>query len=350
MANKVKVAEPAAPRTRVLNALGTLFPGFRLISEPAPAPGTWAVRATGPGGRPVLRLLAAFRSVGEPRYLAQAITVLSLAAKRAPRRHPIVAAPYIAPEGQRLCREAEVGYLDLAGNAFLRFGGILVDRRTGDRPRAQRARLRRLFSPKSSRIARALLEQPAASWTLAGLAKEVGVSVRTAHLVVNALEEKAFVEKARGAIRLRQPGDLLDLWAGEYSLDQHERHTFYSFVRNPRELARLLAARAAARHERVALTLHAGAQLVAPFVRSADVHAYVVGDVDGLARDLDLRPAEAGAGVHLLIPNDEGVLYRTQTVDGLPVVCNTQLYLDLVKFPGRGREQADELRRQRMGF
>ncbi|MBI3105304.1 MAG: hypothetical protein HYY95_06990, partial [Candidatus Rokubacteria bacterium] len=163
-------------------------------------------------------------------------------------------------------------------------------------------------------------------------------------------EEKAFVEKARGAIRLRQPGDLLDLWAGEYSLDQHERHTFYSFVRNPRELARLLAARAAARHERVALTLHAGAQLVAPFVRSADVRAYVVGDVDGLARDLDLRPAEAGAGVHLLIPNDEGVLYRTQTVDGLPVVCNTQLYLDLVKFPGRGREQADELRRQRMGF
>lgn len=350
MANKVKGAEPVEPRGRVLDTLGTLLPGFRLISEPAPAPATWAVRATGPGGRPVMRLLLTFRSLGEPRYLAQAITLLSLAARRAPRRYPVVAAPYIAPEGQRLCREAQVGYLDLAGNAFLRVRGILVDRRTGDRPRAQRGRLRRLFSPKSSRVARALLEQPAASWTLAGLAQEVGVSLRTAHLVVNALEEKAFVEKARGAIRLRQPGNLLDLWAEQYSLDQHERRTFYSFVRNPRELAGLLAARAAARQGRLALTVHAGAQLVAPFVRSADVHAYVLGDVDGLARDLDLRPAEAGAGVHLLIPNDEGVLYRMQTVDGLPVVCNTQLYLDLIKFPGRGREQADELRRQRLGF
>lgn len=184
----------------------------------------------------------------------------------------------------------------IRGWARTHFDAILVDRRTGDRPRTQRARLRRLFSPTSSRIARALLEQPAASWTLAGLAQEVGVSLRTAHLVVNALEEQALVEKARGAIRLRQPGQLLDLWAGEYGLEQHQRRAFFSFVRNPRELARLLPARATARKERVALTLHAGAQLFAPVVRSPEVHAYVLGDVESLAREVDLRPAEAGAG------------------------------------------------------
>ena len=37
-------------------------------------------------------------------------------------------------------------------------------------------------------------------------------------------------------------------------------------MRNPRELAGLLVSRAAARQERIALTLHTGAQLVAPFV------------------------------------------------------------------------------------
>jgi hypothetical protein len=127
----------------------------------------------------------AFKSLGEPRYLAQAITVLTLAARRPPRRYPGVAAPYVAPEGQRLCREAAVGYLDLTGNAFLRLDGVLVDRRTEARPPRTRARLRRLVAPRSPRVLRVLLEQPKASWTLTRLAEEATVSLRTAHLVVN---------------------------------------------------------------------------------------------------------------------------------------------------------------------
>jgi hypothetical protein len=103
----------------------------------------------------------------------------SLAARRPPRAYAVVAAPWISPEGQRLCREAQVGYLDLAGNAHLRFDGILIDRGTVARPPAQRARLRRLFSPKSSRIARAL--SIADHHLTARLAQEVGVSLRTAH-------------------------------------------------------------------------------------------------------------------------------------------------------------------------
>lgn len=157
------------------------------------------------------RLLVECKSVGEPRYLAQAITVLRLASQQVPQSYPVVAAPYIGPEGQRLCREARVGYLDLAGNAFLHFDGVLVDRRSGERPPRAKARLRRLFSPRSSRILRVLLERPEQEWTLARLAAEAAISLRTAHLVVNALEEKAFLEKRRGAIRLQKPGALLDL-------------------------------------------------------------------------------------------------------------------------------------------
>lgn len=100
----------------------------------------------------------------------------------------------------------------------------------------------------------------------------------------------------------------------------------------------------------LALTLHSGAALVAPFVRSSEVHAYVRGDLDRFVKALDLRPVETGGNVHLLIPNDEGVFYRARTIEGLPVVCNTQLYLDLFHYPARGREQADELRRQKLGY
>jgi hypothetical protein len=296
------------------------------------------------------RLVCEVKAIGEPRYLAQAIMSLTLAARRDPRTYPVVVAPYISPEGQRLCRGAGVGYLDLTGNVFLRFDGILIDRFSATPPARAKTRLRRLFAPKSSRIIRVLLEQPGAEWTLARLAAEAAISLRTAHLVVNALEEKAFVEKRRGAIGLRKPGELLDLWSQNYSLDMHRQHTFYTFVRNPAELAAKLTAHAVSHKEAVGLTLHSGAALVAPFVRSPDVHAYFLGDRDRLVRALDLRPVEAGGTVHVLEAHDEGVFYRVQTIRGVRVVCNTQLYLDLMNYPARGGEQAESLRRQKLGY
>ena len=71
-----------------------------------------------------------------------------------------------------------------------------------------------------------LLEQPRETWTLARLATEASLSLRTAHLVINALGEKAFVNKRRGAITLTRPGDLLDLWAENYKLEAHRQQTF----------------------------------------------------------------------------------------------------------------------------
>jgi hypothetical protein len=292
------------------------------------------------------RLVCEVKSVGEPRYLAQAITSLMLATRKDRRLYPVVVAAYISPEGRRLCREARVGYLDLTGNVFLRFDGILVDRLSAEAPPRARARLRRLFAPKSSRVIRVLLEQPGVRWTLARLAEEAAISLRTAHLVVNGLEEKAFIEKRRGAITLQKPGELLDLWVQNYSVERHGRHTFYTFVRSPAELAAKLTAHAVRHKEAVALTLHSGAALVAPFVRSADVHAYFLGDRERLVKALDLRPVESGGTVHLLEPYDEGVFYRIQTIKDIRVVCNTQLYLDLVNYPARGQEQAEVIRRK----
>ncbi len=330
--------------------LPALLPTLRLAVE-RPSPDTpWdLVLKVRSAGR-TRRLVCEVKAVGEPRYLAQAITSLTLAARKDPGIYPVVVAPYISPEGRRLCLDAGVGYLDLTGNIFLRFDGVFVDRLSAEPPPRAKARLRRLFAPKSSRILRVLLEQPAVEWTLARLAEEAAISLRTAHLVVNALEEKAYVEKRRGAIRLQKPGELLDLWAQDYSLERHRQHTFYTFVRNPAELAAQLTTHAVSHKEAIGLTLHSGAAFVAPFVRSPDVHAYFVGDRERLVKALDLRPVESGGTIHLFEPYDEGVFYRLQTIRGVRVVCNTQLYLDLINYPARGREQAEALRREKLGY
>ncbi len=296
------------------------------------------------------RLLCEVKAVGEPRYLYQAIAALHLAVKGERRAYPVVIAPYISPEGQRICKEANIGFIDLAGNAFLKFDGVLIERTGKAVPRQAKAVLRRLFSPKASRILRAFLENAGRSWTLAQLAEEVHVSLRTAYLVVNTLAEKGYVEKRRGAIALLNPGELLDLWAQHYTVDLNRQQTYYTFTRSHREFFEKLAAGARRHRFRYALTLHSGASLVAPFIRFTDIHFYFTGELEALIASLDLRPVERGGTVHVLTPYDEGVFYHVQEIDGVQVVCPTQLYLDLVNYPARGKEQAEFLRRQTMPF
>jgi len=296
------------------------------------------------------KLLCEAKSPGEPRYLAQAIATLQLLQRGMPNSYPLVVAPYISPEGQRLCREAGVGYADLAGNAFLQFDGVLVERTGRKAPREARARLRRLFSPRATRILRVFLENPKAQWTLARLAAEAQLSLRTAYLVVNALVDKGFVEKRRGSITLAKAGDLLDLWAENYAFAQSRSTPYYTFVRAPGEFMERLAETAGRRRVDYAFTLHSGASLVAPFVRFTDVHVYVPGDPQPLVKALDLRPVESGGTVYVVRPYDEGVLYKAREIRGIRVVGDIQLYLDLVKYPARGKEQADVLREQVLKF
>ncbi|MFH1654449.1 MAG: hypothetical protein ABIE74_10425 [Pseudomonadota bacterium] len=55
---------------------------------------------------------------------------------------------------------------------------------------------------------------------------------------------------------------------------------------------------------------------------------------------------ELSGNINLFVPGDKRVLDDMQTVDGIKIVNNIQLYLDLYKYPARGREQAEHLREQ----
>ncbi len=63
---------------------------------------------------------------------------------------------------------------------------------------------------------------------------------------------------------------------------------------------------------------------------------------------MQLERIEFGGTVHVITPYDEGVLQHRQMIEQLPVVCNTQLYLDLFQHPTRGKEAAEFLRKERM--
>jgi hypothetical protein len=108
---------------------------------------------------------------------------------------------------------------------------------------------------------------------------------------------------------------------------------------------------AGAEGRRYAFTLNAGAALLAPSLRLPAVHCYLEGDPAPVARTLGLRPAaEVDGALHVFAPYDLGVFYGAFEKGGLKVVCLPQLYADLVHYERRGREQAEHLRREAMGY
>jgi hypothetical protein len=110
-----------------------------------------------------------------------------------------------------------------------------------------------------------------------------------------------------------------------------------------------LARHATALGEPYAFTLHAGASLIGPQVRVSTVHCYVA-EPDAIARAMGLQPVEGEGAVYLMTPYDQGVFYAPLTKGGLRVACLPQLYVDLYHYQPRGREQAEKLRRDAMGY
>jgi len=127
-------------------------------------------------------------------------------------------------------------------------------------------------------------------------------------------------------------------------------NAYYSLDEDLDRFVRKLSA-ASGRDLRYALTLQAGAALVSPYVRPANIHLYVDPEkLNEWRKLLGLQLTELGGNVFLVEPYDEAVFYKVQQRKGVWVVSNVQLYVDLYNYPARGREAAEHLRKAVIGF
>jgi hypothetical protein len=296
-------------------------------------------------------LICEARAVGQPRYIRDMLTRLRGFRERLPGAYPVAVAPYISPQSAALVRQNGCGYVDLSGNCYLAFDNVLIEKEGKPNPRPTTRPLKALFAPRATRVVRALLVERDRSWRLEELGRAASVSLGHAHNVVKRLEELEWVERsAAGRFRLQKPGDLLDAWREEYRYRANALAAFVAPGGDKRRIMEGLARQAGAMGAPYAFTLHAGASLVGPQVRVPTIHCYVAGDAEALARAQGLQPTEGEGSVYLMTPYDQGVFYAPLTKGGLRVVCLPQLYVDLYHHERRGREQADKLRRDAMGF
>lgn len=209
-----------------------------------------------------------------------------------------------------------------------------------------------IFESKASRILRGFLVNPGKGWSIRELAEEVDVSVGYTHAVVASLLDYGYVVRNEAEmLELVSPVDLLERWASYYQYMYENRFLDYYTYDNDIESVFSKLRKVESGY---ALTSLAGAFLVSPYVRPRTVELYVEGDVEKVVGILDLMPVEKDGNVRLVAPYDAGVFYGAQVVDGLNVVSDVQLYVDLRNYPARGVEASmsllEDIKKQWSGY
>jgi hypothetical protein len=211
-----------------------------------------------------------------------------------------------------------------------------------------------VFHDKASLILRELLAQPGREWVVRDFVSELGVARGWAARVLAVLRAEGLLKGvARGRNAgsvLRDSKRLLREWTADYRFDRNKSAWFYSD--QPNALARLKNFFKSRRMDSAyGLTLHTGANLLTHYVRDSNIYAYLdPSRYDSLVSDLrlslDLKELKQGGNVCFIRPYyKESFLHRARMIQGVSVVSDLQLYLDLFHFPGRGREHAEHLER-----
>jgi hypothetical protein len=292
-------------------------------------------------------------SLGQPRQIRAVVTRFEEIKREIANAYPVATAVYIGPQSARILKNHGFGYIDLSGNCHLAFENVLIEKEGKRNVRPSTRPLRSLFAPAATRVIRVLLEDIGRAWRLEELGKEAAVSLGHAHNVVKRLEDLAWVARdGRQRITLGKPADLLDAWGDSYTYHANEIASYAAPERVSRRLMAEVGRVAGSEGRRYAFTLAAGLSLVvASSQRLSAIHCYVEGDPAPVARTLGLRPAAEDEGaVHLVGPYDPGVFHGTLEKGGLKVAGLPQLYVDLLHYERRGRELAEQLRREAMGY
>lgn len=270
---------------------------------------------------------------------------------RAEHAVPVLAAPYLSPERQSLCRKSGVYFMDLSGNVFVAHSSFYVERIGFPNKYPEKRQRRYPFSDKASLILRELMKDPKRQWGIRELAEKIGLDPGYVSRMAKSLSSSGYASRAGGKLKIRSPKEILDDWVRAYDLKKNELHRYFVLAPDVKSILQRLRKIDIPRKIEYALSVQAGAGLVAPHAIYKEVHMYV-GNGEGIEffkKELDLKDADQGANLVLMKPYyKHSVFYDSREIEGLWVVSGIQLYLDLYGYPVRGREQAEHLYAKRL--
>jgi DNA-binding transcriptional ArsR family regulator len=294
-----------------------------------------------------LRLLCEVKSDARSITMEKAISQLEEWVKQKGREDmkPCLVVPFLSEPMREKLRNRDISFIDLSGNVYISYPGLLHIEREGKPNMFVDSHLSsNIFADKRSLVLRYLFAHPKDFAGVREIADACGANPGGVSVALKLLEEAGYVARNhQGRSKLVRWRELLQDWASYYKAKKQGESRFYWNTQSLDQMLGLLADRP---HPGFALTGHAGAHLVAPYVNYEGLHAYVRDQeaLDELTKTFKMRPTERGANVFLLRPYyKESAFFGLRSIKGVPVVSDVQLYLDLKNFPVRGEEQAENL-------
>jgi hypothetical protein len=261
----------------------------------------------------------------------------------------MIAAHFLGPNRRALLREMGISYIDMAGNIYVRASGIFVEREGKPNHLSHQREGLNPYSDKASIILRILMEEPLRSWRIREIARAAGITPGWASRVAENLVERGLVKyNQQDGMTLLNGEDVLKEWADYYDWHKSRFYYYYCHAYDSQELLDKIS-KLANNSLRFALGFQAGAYLVSPYSTFNQVHLLLEGGSFDIARreielQMELEQRKDGANLILVLPYyKHSALFHARRIEKWWVVSDTQLYLDLNRYPLRGREQAEHL-------
>jgi len=263
---------------------------------------------------------------------------------------PVLYASVVSDRTAEIAKAHGVSWIDFAGNCHLVFPehGIYVHRSGIRNPfgKTMTSKLN-VFSPKSSRVVRVMLQEPSRGWQLNELAKhhDVRISGGLMSRIKKSLVEDGYALMHEGHLHLKSPKALLRDWVDHYRTDKPNEFAFY--MRGDEEqIENQVAAWCSESNLEYALSRFSAAWRLAPEVRYS-VASFLVSaeavretSLQKFRDQCGARRVESGANLVLHLPEDDSHLSGF-VAEPLSTTSPLQTYLDLMSMGGRGEEAAD---------
>lgn len=313
-------------------------------------------------GRPITVLIESRKAV-YPRDARELVWRVREAAHRRPQQEnkgdlpAMVVAESISPGAKEFLAAERIGFYDAGGSLYLPApGAYLYVQKPA--PASQSRAMRSLFTGRRAQVLHAMLLKPQDWFGVKDLAERSQVLPSTVSPVLAELERQDWVRtRGQGPSKQRQlaePAAVLDAWTKHLASTASEAPRRYFVPAAPgTDPAERLDRTFDAEQAPYALSFEAAAQRYTPFLSSISqlrVRALDDAATTAALAAIGARPVNEGANLIVIAAKSADDLPFRERLDGVWLASPIQVYLDLLGAEGRGREMAEHLRRERIGF
>lgn len=189
-----------------------------------------------------------------------------------------------------------------------------------------------------------ILSKGGGRWSILEIQRDSALSYGAVWNLIKKLEKAGYVAKERGSYKLTNREVLISQAASLNPIKTKERIEYYGggTAKDRREFIRKTATE---NKKDYALTLFAATDVIQPYVKSENVHAYIRSRDrefwEKKVKESGYPPVYEAKGNLTLIPVDEEYYFTlSKEYSGYKLACISQLVIDLTSLGGPGEEQA----------